>query len=161
MKTLTLAMFLFLSIASAQAAPVSFREIHHEGSSGLAFDGLIRVDTSGAWKQLWDEVRNKIFFPATEPPAVDFRTELVIAFQDTGKPSGAFDSVITGIEDLGDVIEVRVEQREPGKNCFVTADIGNPISIVAIPLASGKAGLGWWQLKPLRVSISKKIHDCH
>ncbi len=65
----------------------------------------------------------------------------------------AFESVI----DLGAKLSATIVQTEPGMGCFVTADIGHPMHMIAIPNKTAKYG---WANKQVDVTVKKVVIDC-
>ncbi len=121
---------------NAPAAPtdgssLTFESIEVGQRSGVSGSGpqLFKIETQAQWEEFWSQHQASVI-PAPDLPQVDFSRQMVIAVVDQDEPSGGFSFEITGIEDEGGRLAVRVRKDVPGPDCVVTAVITQPFHIV-------------------------------
>lgn len=83
-------------------------------------------------------------------PAVDFSKEMVIIDARGEKPTGGYDTKITGIQENETELVVTIAHTSPGKGCLTTQAFTYPIAAVKLPTSN----------KPVRFSVMEKTTEC-
>jgi hypothetical protein len=146
MKTIFTSILLFSTISFAE--PVTQRELLSTSHSSLRALGLLTIEDQEGFRQIWSLITR------SPTPTVDFGNEFVLVYQDGDKPSGAYSTVIRSVKDEGTRLTVEIEQLAPGVGCAVTADIGNPVHVIALP-TSVRTTARWWEKKPVELRVTQ------
>ncbi len=115
-----------------KAPAEAFETIDIGDQSGVADEGeplLFVAETEEEWRDFWFFHSSGVI-DGSDPPAVDFSREMVIAAVDQTEPSGGYRFEITGIEEVEGRLVVRVSKTIPGPDCIVTAVITQPFHVV-------------------------------
>ncbi len=117
--------------APTDGSSLTFETIEAGQRSGVAGSGpkVFKIEAQAQWEEFWSQHQASLI-PAPDLPHVDFSRQMVIAVVDQDEPSGGFSFEITGIEDEGGRLAVRVRKDVPGPDCVVTAVITQPFHIV-------------------------------
>jgi len=109
-----------------------FETIDIGDQSGVADEGeplLFVAETEEEWRDFWFFHSSGVI-DGSDPPAVDFSREMVIAAVDQAEPSGGYGLEITGIEEVEGRLVVRVSKTIPGPDCIVITVITQPFHVV-------------------------------
>ena len=86
-----------------------------------------------SFEEFWIKLFGNEFNTQPEVPEIDFTEYTVLASIMGVQRSGGFLLTITEIAETNGVTGVKIEEIEPGPNCFVTAAITQPFHIVKFP----------------------------
>ena len=134
--------------ADAPPAEVSFETLVQQSNPGQSGETVREtVRDEAAWTALWAKLREGSDLPE-QPPAVDFRTEMVIAA--VMETQGCVSKVtIRGIVREGNTLTVDLLEAPPAPNCVcITSE--RPLHIVRLPRAEG----------PVRFDVERGQTSC-
>lgn len=112
---------------------IAFETIENADLSGIELSEpqVFTIATDGEWEEFWQRHRAHDT-PRPALPAVDFSREMVIAAVDRQEPSGGYRWEISGIEESGGELLVRVIKGVPGDGCILPTVITQPHHIVRL-----------------------------
>lgn len=67
---------------------------------------------------------------------VDWKKSFVVGTSLGTRGTGGYDVAITGFEDVGTMVYVFVQEKTPGKGCFVTEMLTNPFVVAKIDISA-------------------------
>lgn len=103
---------------------------------------VIRKQTE--WEKLWKEMHGAEAQPENsggklpELPQADFNRHMVLAVFQGAQPSGGYSIEITKIVRANGKLEVFVEERKPGQDCFNTQAITYPHHLVVVDKSTAR-----------------------
>lgn len=136
------------SPADAPPAEVSFETLVQQSNPGQTGETVRdAARDEGAWAALWAKLREGSALPE-QPPAVDFRSEMVIAA--AMETQGCVSKVtIRGIVREGNRLVVDLLEAPPAPNCVcITSE--RPIHVVRLPRVDG----------PVRFEVERGQTSC-
>ncbi|MBI4539240.1 MAG: protease complex subunit PrcB family protein [Gemmatimonadetes bacterium] len=108
---------------------------------------VIRDETT--WATFWAEIEG-LQTPKTDPPPVDFTTQLVLAAAMGTRSTGGHTITIERVYRTSDRIFVEVREVAPGRACIVTMALTQPVDAALAP----KSEL------PVSFVERKEVRDC-
>ncbi len=118
------------------AVSVRFQAVAELQNSGLDRQAVMTVRTAAEWEDLWSTATAPVQ-PATDPPAVDFTSRMVLVVALGRRATGGFDVRIGSVFEDGERLYVVYTETSPGEGCLTTQAFSAPISAVSVP-SSGK-----------------------
>jgi hypothetical protein len=109
---------------------VSFRTVAKGDGSSSAISRRESLTIKGEprWRKLWDA-----FGGGSEPPEIDFSSQMLIAVTQGRQPSGGHKIRIARIERTRAGWLVKVVETRPGRGCVVAGVITSPYHVVRVP----------------------------
>jgi hypothetical protein len=90
-----------------------------------------------AYAQAWLTIHEGL---AEDPPAVDFRREMVVLLALGERPTGGFTTQLEEFVREGDDARVRYSIAAPGRECMTTQAMTAPVDLVRVPRVEGAVG---------------------
>ena len=116
----------------ARAVPTEPIEMVGGISSGFQQPARVVIDNQQDWGSFW-ETYEQGRFPKTDPPAIDFERNQIIAGIMGQRNTGGYDISIAGVFESTDGVIVRVLETSPGRDCAVIQAVTSPVTAVRIP----------------------------
>jgi hypothetical protein len=103
------------------------------------------ADLRLVWDQLWQGIPQP-----PSMPSIDFKREAIVVFALGSRGSGGYGVRIGRLMYSQNSLEIMVETKSPGKDCFVTAAVAAPVDVVRIDIPQ----------KPPNFRIRSDTVDC-
>lgn len=104
-----------------------------EGSFSRVTKPLVQViDNDADLLNLWRQMGTK---PGSGTPRVDFTRQRVVALFMGRKPSGGWSIEVSGLDKVGDEVQLAVHETAPAPGTIVTKPITSPFQAVVVDLA--------------------------
>lgn len=143
----------------APTVPVEFETFLQGQNSGIASEtpSVEKITSEEDWAELWSR-HQSIMLPTTEPPEVDFESQMIVAVFDREQPTGGYaitiDEIVSG-EVAGDdgspeIVNVNARRTAPGAGCVVTQALTQPFHMVVTEQMDGHPGL----------TVAEEVVDC-
>lgn len=126
-------MWILTALVAAQAGGAGMTTVAHDLMSGVERRQAVVVQDETAWLRVWREHAGDGL-----PPAVDFRTQTVLAVFLGTKTSGGYDVTITGVRQEGGATVVTWVERRPAPGQVAAMVITSPAHLVAVPKIAGE-----------------------
>lgn len=113
-------------------APLPLTRIANSDFGGFDTTATIVIRDAAAWSAFW----RRMWGAMNEPPplpAVDFATDMVVAFASGVQPTLGHEVVLAGARENGAGVWIQVLERSPGSSCFEGQMITHPIDVARIP----------------------------
>jgi hypothetical protein len=111
-------------------------EAHTTFISGIPDARRDVIRTQEEWEAFWDEFQaNRL--PQTDPPAVDFSTQMVIVATMGTRNTGGYEITVEDMFDDAGTLIVQVLQASPGGGCLTTQALTAPATAVAVSAVDG------------------------
>jgi hypothetical protein len=93
------------------------------------------------WKQIYSSpISFSWMGPGTErvdkvpppPPEIDFSRNMLLVVTMGDEPNGGYDITVDGVYEHANQLEVVVRNVAPGRSCFTTQNVPQPVDIVQV-----------------------------
>lgn len=91
------------------------------------------IKEGDSWKQMWDKIHCKVISPVPPLPEIDFSREMLVVVGLGARSSGGYGIVIHSAFEKDGKLAIIVRKLKPGKNCFTTQALTQPVDIVRLP----------------------------
>ena len=112
--------------------PVPCETIQAGTVSGIARRSRLVIQSNEEWIAFWNRHASRQR-PVSEPPAVDFDNQTVLAVLMGQQSSGGYSIEIQSVYQVDGALEVNVMEREPDRNVMTISALTAPFHLVAIP----------------------------
>ncbi len=112
---------------SCEPARVSFTY-----NSGLDDPLRVLIRDGEAWSQMWKRIHSR-GWPLPPLPEIDFSREMVVVVALGARPTGGYGIIVDGAYERNDRLEIIIRKQTPGKTCFNTQSVTQPVDIVRLP----------------------------
>jgi hypothetical protein len=130
--TVTISILLAGCAVSNRRANLPLRDIAKGGFSGIQEERRTIIQDEAAWRKFWAEhARGEI--PESQPPAVDFENEMVVAATMGQRPTGGYEIEIVEVREEAGELVVRVMQQTPPEDAMLIQALTAPFHFVAVP----------------------------
>lgn len=107
-----------------------------ESYSGVTQPGREVLRSRTAWAALWDRIY-ATRSPKPALPFVDFDESVVVTASMGVHSSGGYSIDVEGVYRTSAGLHIVVREMSPGRSCFVTAALTQPVVIVRVPRVDG------------------------
>ncbi len=138
MKTKLLAIAILCCVACTTAfaqTEIKFTTLfqHSQSSHEQKKNYVIRSQVD--WQKLWQQMQAAAFVPRDARTdsllnKIDFSKQMIIAVFQGQKPSGGYGITITKLVRIGNRLEVFIEEKSPGADCFTTQALTQPYHVI-------------------------------
>jgi hypothetical protein len=121
---------------ATQIAAEQVRTLLKEYSSGVTAPARDVIRSAQKWSDFWAQVyANRTPTPAL--PAVNFNEKMVVAVAQGQKSTGGYSIDVVELYRLGNDLYVVAKETKPGRNCFTTQALTQPVNAVELPRVDG------------------------
>lgn len=147
-RTLSFAALLLVTgcVASERSARVPVEDLASSNNAQRATEGIVVARSESELEALW-----LLSGRFDDPPEIDFRQEMVIAYFMGARGTGGYLAAITGASTDGRVLAVDVRKVSPGAGCIVTQATTSPAALVRTMHMAGPVTLG---------RVESRVSDC-
>lgn len=131
------------------AGPVSFTTVVQQSYSGFTAPQQEVIRDSERFSAVWRQVYARVQ-PVPPQPSIDFSRRMVVLAAMGERPSGCYQTTVESIRGGGGLLEVAVEESEPGTSCFCTQALTQPVHLVSLERSS----------EPSRFEVSRRTLAC-
>lgn len=85
-----------------------------------------------AWRKMWEQIHRTVS-PLPPLPDIDFSREMVVVVALGARPTGGYGIIVDRAYERDDRLEIVVRKQTPGKTCFNTQAVTQPVDIVRLP----------------------------
>ena len=117
--------------------------------SGFSEPARIVVTSQAQWEAVWRKITGSAT-PATPPPAVDFRREVVLVAAMGGRHTGGYTVRVEEAAADARQVSVRIVETSPSARCVVTQAFTAPVDVVKMTRTS----------LPVRFGVAQQVRDC-
>lgn len=93
----------------------------------------VMIRDAEAWSKVWERIHHSPVSPSPPLPEIDFSREMVVVVALGQRPTGGYGIIVDRAYERDDRLEVTVRSQTPGKNCFLTQAVTEPVDIVRLP----------------------------
>ncbi len=108
------------------------------------------IKDAEAWKQMWERIHCKVISPVPPLPEIDFSREMMVVVGLGTRSTGGHGIVVNSAFEKDGKLSIIVRKLRPGKNCFTTQAITQPVDIVRLPKID----------KPVDFLEFEVVHEC-
>jgi PrcB C-terminal len=117
-----------------------FRTLLYGYQSALK-PGTIRVaHNASEWSELWAE-HTAAMMPRPEPPAVDWKKEMVVCIALGERPTAGYGVEIAHVERQGNRLIVEAREKKPAPDAIVPQVVTHPYVMAVTPRSDGEVEL--------------------
>lgn len=99
---------------------------------------------------MWEKIHCKVISPVPPLPEIDFSREMLAVVGLGTRSTGGHGIVIARAFEKDGKLVVIVRKQSPGKNCFTTQAVTQPVDIVRLPRTD----------KPVVFNEFEAVHEC-
>ena len=102
-------------------------------TSGLTKPEQLVIKDAKEWREVWERIHCKVISPVPPLPEIDFTKEMLVVVALGTRPTGGYGIFVDRAVDKNNRREITVGKQTPGKNCFTTQALTQPVDIVRLP----------------------------
>ncbi|MFN5746491.1 MAG: protease complex subunit PrcB family protein [Methylococcaceae bacterium] len=127
------AITLLLTISGPSAQPsLTYTPIENGTQSGITTRGFHVIRHDADFAALW-QAHTAGLSPTPTAPALDFSKKMLIWAFAGSQPNGGYRLEMTGVTHTKNRIVVSLRLLKPGEDCVVSAMMGQPFVMIALP----------------------------
>ena len=119
-------------------------------NSGLTKPVQLVIKDSKEWQEVWERSHCKVISPVPPLPEIDFTKELIVVVALGTRPTGGYGIFVDRAVDKNNRREITVGKQSPGKNCFTTQALTQPVDIARLPKTD----------RPVVFKETGEVHEC-
>lgn len=117
--------------------------------SGMEEPAQLVIKDSAEWKKVWERIHSTQS-PVPPLPKIDFSREMVVLAALGSRATGGHGIVVDRAYECDNKVVVIVSRHVPGKNCFTTQALTQPVDIVLMPKTD----------RPVTFKETEVVHEC-
>ena len=124
-----------MTFAQPSRAEIKFTTLLQQSQSGHEQKRNYVIRTQAEWQKLWQTMQAASFLPRNARAdslltKIDFKKHMLLAVFQGQKPSGGYSIAINKLLRGDKQLEVIIEEKVPGANCFTTQMLTQPYHII-------------------------------
>lgn len=137
------AITLLLTVSSPSAQPRLTHTLIENGTqSGITTRNFHVIRHGADFAALW-QAHTAVISPTPTAPTLDFSKEMLIWAFAGSQPNGGYRLEMTGVTHTKNRIVVSLRLLKPGADCVVSAMMGQPFVMIALPASDWPVDFDW------------------
>ncbi len=138
-----LAFVAHVALARQGKAEIKFTTLIQHSQSAHEQKKNYAIRSQAEWQKLWQQMQPEAFLPKSTRvdslmSKIDFNQQMIIAVFQGQKPSGGYGIVINKLQRDNKQIEVFIEEKSPGADCFTTQALTYPYHVIVTEKSAQK-----------------------
>ena len=96
------------------------------------------IRDASTWRKMWRRIHASVISPVPSLPRIDFSREMIVIVGLGTRATGGFEITVDRAFERNGALEVIVSKHAPGKNCFTSQALTQPVDVVRLPQTKRK-----------------------